>query len=163
MLLMIAIMEIEWNKLEVKFEQNELGLPNQYINFLRNVIIVPNELLFLQASRTLFSLMTILGRVKNQFAPLIYKILVNAYSSFSDISKVKTLITSGRIHVIKFHREYQRHYRSSWKSISPTPLKTSLKQPRTFSNRSSISSNRIKKNWWRCFNRSGWNDDQNSL
>jgi hypothetical protein len=48
-----------------------------------------NELLFLQASRTLFSLMKSLGVVKNSYAPLIYKILVNAYGSFGDLSKVK--------------------------------------------------------------------------
>ena len=51
--------------------------------------MAPNELLFLQGCRTLFSLMQTLGSVKNAFAPLIFKILVNGFSTFGDISKVK--------------------------------------------------------------------------
>jgi hypothetical protein len=53
-----------------------------------------NELLFLQAARTLFSLMQTLGEVKHPFAPLIYKILVTGFSTFSELSKV--LLYQGR-------------------------------------------------------------------
>jgi hypothetical protein len=37
-LLIIAIMEEQWNKLSLKFEQNPLAMPNQYINFIKNQI-----------------------------------------------------------------------------------------------------------------------------
>jgi hypothetical protein len=91
-LLLVAIMEEQWNKLTHRFEENELGLPHHYINLLKSVIMMPNEMLFLQASRTLFSLMKSLGAVKNIYAPIIYKILVTAYSTFSDLAKVNPLI-----------------------------------------------------------------------
>lgn len=81
-------MEEEWIKLKNIFEASELGLPNQYINFLKGALMTESDLLFLQATRTLFSLMQSLGSVKNAFAPLIYKILISGFSTFNDISKV---------------------------------------------------------------------------
>jgi len=74
--------------LNQRFEQSDLGLPNIYINFLKNVVSSPNQLIFIQASRTLFSLMQTLGALKNPFAPLIYKILVSEYKNSNDIAKV---------------------------------------------------------------------------
>lgn len=86
--LLIAIMELQWSKLGSRFEQHDLTLANQFINFLKNALASESELLFVQSCRTLFSLMQSLGAIKNPFAPLIYKILITAYSSISDPSRV---------------------------------------------------------------------------
>lgn len=37
-IMLIAIMEIQWNKLGSKFEQHDLGIANQLINFLKGVL-----------------------------------------------------------------------------------------------------------------------------
>jgi hypothetical protein len=87
-ILLIEIMEVEWSKLGTKYEQHDLGIANQFINFLKGALTTESELLFVQASRTLFSLMQSLGTIKNPFAPLIYKILITAYNSISDPSRV---------------------------------------------------------------------------
>ena len=87
-ILLIGIMEVQWSKLGTKFEQHDLGMANQFINFLKGVLSMEGELLFVQSCRTLFSLMQSLGLVKNAFAPLIYKILITAYSSMNDGSRV---------------------------------------------------------------------------
>ena len=54
-LLIMAIMEEQWNKLGNKFEQSDLGMPNQYINFMKQQVSSKNELLFVQSTRTMFS------------------------------------------------------------------------------------------------------------
>lgn len=82
-------MEEQWGKLNRKFEQSDLGLPNIYINFLKGAVASANQLIFVQSSRTLFSLMQSLGQIKNPFAPLIYKILAAEYNSSNDIAKVQ--------------------------------------------------------------------------
>ena len=84
-LLIMAIMEEQWNKLGNKFEQSDLGMPNQYINFMKQQVSSKNELLFVQSTRTMFSLMQKLGQVKNPFAPLIYKLLISVYVNLTDL------------------------------------------------------------------------------
>jgi hypothetical protein len=37
-ILLIAIMEVQWNKLGTRFEQHDLGIANQFINFLKGVL-----------------------------------------------------------------------------------------------------------------------------
>lgn len=87
-MILMTIMEEQWNKLKLKFEQNDLGLPTIFINFLKTVVAFPNELLYIQACRILFSLMQSLGSIKNPFAPLIYKILITEFSVSNNIYKV---------------------------------------------------------------------------
>ena len=96
--------------------------------------MIPNELLFLQATRTLFSLMKILGSMKNQYAPLIYKILVNAFASFSDISKVKNGAILGGVHVLKLHRQFQGNNWAPREPLGPTPPKAPRAEPIVVSN-----------------------------
>ncbi len=91
MTLLMAIMEVQWDKLGSRFEQHDLTLANQLLNFLKNALAADTELLFVQACRTLFTLMQSLGATKNPFAPLIYKILVTAYSTISDSARVTLL------------------------------------------------------------------------
>jgi len=79
-LLVAAVMEEQWNRMGTKFEQSDLGLANIFVNFMKTLLMSSNQLLFIQAARTLFSLMQTLGAVKNSFAPLIYKVLLSGYS-----------------------------------------------------------------------------------
>ena len=90
-LLMIAVMEEQWNKLGSKFEQSDLGLATIFLNFVKGVLTDPSigELLFVQATRTMFSLMQSLGSVKNPFAPLIYKLLVGSFGQLTDRTRVR--------------------------------------------------------------------------
>jgi hypothetical protein len=84
-------------------------MANQFINFLKGVLSMEGELLFVQSCRTLFSLMQSLGSVKNAFAPLIYKILITAYSSINDCSRVTNILSrlpSSLITSQKASREY---------------------------------------------------------
>lgn len=120
-LLLIAIMEVQWSKLAYKFEQHDLAMANNFINFLKTVLASESELLFVQSCRTLFSLMHTLGSVKNPFAPLIYKILTTTFSSMNDCSRVRSwlcrlpsfLTTSPKV-----SREFQDYLEPLWCSPS---------------------------------------------
>ena len=119
-ILLIAIMEIQWNKLGNKFEQHDLGIANQLINFLKGVLTNENELMFVQSCRTLSSLMQALGQIKNPFAPLIYKILVTTYGLITDSSRVNTFLSRLRSFLItslSVSKEFQGCPEERWSSL----------------------------------------------
>ena len=86
---LLNIMEWLWMKIEKEFEENEIGLPNAFLSFLKTTSLHESELIYIESIRIMFSLMEELGNRKNSYAPFFYRILINCFSSISDKKRLE--------------------------------------------------------------------------
>lgn len=55
-------------------------MSDAYITFLKGTSFSSDFMLFIDSIKTMFDLMSVLGRRKNSFAPIFYKTLINCLS-----------------------------------------------------------------------------------
>lgn len=75
--------------MEEKFEDERLSLAYYYIQFLK--LCLGNKILvnFISTSISLFNLIKVLGDRKNIYAPQLFKLAVNTFSSISSSDEEK--------------------------------------------------------------------------
>lgn len=83
---LITIMAWLWENYQQEFENNDAGLPNAFLAFLKSSSLHQSDIVFYHTIITMFNLMEVLGNRKNPNAPFFYKTLINCFT-FSGISE----------------------------------------------------------------------------